>query len=535
MGDPGISIKVEARSRGLIQFLKARWPFFTNPTKEETGCIVFIISCHDLDGLRELWMNYKLGKVNRFLEDLFARQARLSSVETDTDLEIKIDKGDFYACRQHLLLTSPIDNGYRMVRLGGPKFEASTAGKQQGLSEDFPVYCKPISHKATCPQLDFMDPAVPMDQLVQIQAAHKSMSVAIEELLDAEHTARRQYHGRKQTPGREIDPGTTRYQVMKTNQEEAKGEGKKTDLGAETDPEMKTDSGIKKEPDLKIDPPVTSQHKRAFPYEEESIQARKRFKAYSDLDVAGPSGSGEQHLETKASSSEGAKGHPADDSDHSVNDRIMDLKHKFFTEDVLKDHKLFQETVDRFKLELRAMLEAENKKLLSEEQSSDDDKEEDDDDQPTAPKGKSAEKISTKQSSDNVKEEDDENVATVPVAGKSEQRRMSSRAYKDMYDDHFKTAREYLDYFYSNMLGADVDEGLAMPWIFHQLHQTFTGGGYFILLAYIGVTYYIEEGKKVLDDLCLDPEFVIKSLSEAGITVLETSVYKTPEPGGMCV
>ncbi|XP_078703834.1 nicotinamide N-methyltransferase-like [Branchiostoma floridae x Branchiostoma belcheri] len=244
---------------------------------------------------------------------------------------------------------------------------------------------------------------------------------------------------------------------------------------------------------------------------------------------------------------------------------------------------------------------------------------------------------------------------------------MSSRAYKDMYDDHFKTAREYLDYFYSNMLGADVDEGLAMPWIFHQLHQTFTGdrdfgrrlldvgsgptvyqlisasrvcpeiicsdinkgalaeikkwkngdqnafdwtdavkfvcelegtrwesrqrqlqnaikdtvvcdvlnnnplhpavflpfdtiisayclegacwnkgrstyahavrnictllksGGYFILLAYIGVTYYIEEGKKVLDDLCLDPEFVIKSLSEAGITVLETSVYKTPE------
>ncbi|XP_019631370.1 PREDICTED: uncharacterized protein LOC109475213 [Branchiostoma belcheri] len=227
MGDPGISIHVEARSGGLIQFLKARWPFFTNPTKEEAGSIVFIISCHDLDGLRELWMNYKLGKVNRFLDDLFARQARLSSVETDTDLEIKIDKGDFYACRQHLLLTSPIDNGYRMVRLGGPNFEASTAGKQQGLSEDFPVYCKPIAHKATCSQLDFLDPAVPMDQLVQIQATHKSMSVAIEDLLDAEHTARGQDYGRKQ-------------KQWKTNQERGKRKGKKADPGAETDPEMKT-------------------------------------------------------------------------------------------------------------------------------------------------------------------------------------------------------------------------------------------------------------------------------------------------------
>ncbi|KAI8498239.1 hypothetical protein Bbelb_241830 [Branchiostoma belcheri] len=187
---------------------------------------------------------------------------------------------------------------------------------------------------------------------------------------------------------------------------------------------------------------------------------------------------------------------------------------------------------------------------------------------------------------------------------------MSSRAYKDMYDDHFKTAREYLDYFYSNMLGADVDEGLAMPWIFHQLHQTFTGDRDFgrrLLDVGSGPTVYqlisasrvcpeiicsdinkgalaeikkwkngdpnafdwtdadsvrrryspctdalrlptflhVDsaqkharrslsdeyhlQGKKVLDDLCLDPEFVLKSLSEAGITVLETSVYKTPE------
>ncbi|KAI8498194.1 hypothetical protein Bbelb_241380 [Branchiostoma belcheri] len=54
-------------------------------------------------------------------------------------------------------------------------------------------------------------------------------------------------------------------------------------------------------------------------------------------------------------------------------------------------------------------------------------------------------------------------------------------------------------------------------------------GGYFISMSYIGVTYYIEGGKKWPDSLCLDTEFVLKSLSEAGITVLEKSVYKTPE------
>ncbi|KAI8515784.1 hypothetical protein Bbelb_065970 [Branchiostoma belcheri] len=250
---------------------------------------------------------------------------------------------------------------------------------------------------------------------------------------------------------------------------------------------------------------------------------------------------------------------------------------------------------------------------------------------------------------------------------------MSSKAYKDMYDDHFKTAREYLDYFYSNMLGADVDEGLAMPWIFHQLHQTFTGdrdfgrrlldvgsgptvyqlisasrvcpeitcsdihkgalaeikkwkngdqnafdwtdavkfvcelegtrwesrqkqlqnsikdtvvcdvfkdnplhpavaqpfdtvisayclegacwdkgrstyadtvrntcsllkpGGYFILMSYIGVTYYIEGGQKLPESLCLNPEFVLKSLSEAGITFWRRLCTKLPSGRNVCL
>ncbi|CAH1239176.1 INMT [Branchiostoma lanceolatum] len=54
-------------------------------------------------------------------------------------------------------------------------------------------------------------------------------------------------------------------------------------------------------------------------------------------------------------------------------------------------------------------------------------------------------------------------------------------------------------------------------------------GGYLILQSYIGVTYYVKDGKRFPDNLNLDAEFVLKSISEAGITVLETSVYETPE------
>ncbi|KAI8515717.1 hypothetical protein Bbelb_065300 [Branchiostoma belcheri] len=245
---------------------------------------------------------------------------------------------------------------------------------------------------------------------------------------------------------------------------------------------------------------------------------------------------------------------------------------------------------------------------------------------------------------------------------------MSSEPNKEPFDDDFKTAREYLDYFYSDLMTkGHVDEGLAMPWILEQFHGTFSKdrdfgrrlldvgsgptvyqlisasrvcpeiicsdihrgalgeiiswkngdlnafdwtaamkyvsglegtswgsrqeqlrnaikdtvvcdvfndnplhpavfspfdtvistyclegtswdkgrstyaktvqntcsllkpGGHFILLTYIGVTYYVLHGKKYSDTLFLDTEFVLKSLSEAGITVFETSVHKTPE------
>ncbi|XP_078583830.1 uncharacterized protein LOC144866343 [Branchiostoma floridae x Branchiostoma japonicum] len=162
MGDPIIPIHIKTKSEWLIEVLKTFWPFSatTQPRSQESGSIIFNISCHDLEGLRELWMNYKLGKVNKFFGNFFARLARLTSVQADTELEIRIDKEDFYSCRRHLLLTRPTSMGFRIVRLG----EGHLRGIQLGLSEDYPVYCKPISHKTTCSQLDFLDPAIPVDQ-----------------------------------------------------------------------------------------------------------------------------------------------------------------------------------------------------------------------------------------------------------------------------------------------------------------------------------------------------------------------------------
>ena len=54
--------------------------------------------------------------------------------------------------------------------------------------------------------------------------------------------------------------------------------------------------------------------------------------------------------------------------------------------------------------------------------------------------------------------------------------------------------------------------------------------GYLIFMTDIGVSYYVGmDGKEDPDNLRLDTGFVLKNLSKAGITVLETSEFKTPD------
>ncbi|XP_019626729.1 PREDICTED: uncharacterized protein LOC109471815 [Branchiostoma belcheri] len=158
MEHPRIYIRIEtpAQVRLEFRFTEVQWRFPGQYEGQYPGSIIFVISCHDLSSLRELWMNYRLGKVKKFIQYLLARHNEL-----DTELEVKIEEKDFYASRRHLLLTRPTDRGFRVARLG----DAPPRGTGLGLSEDFPVYCRPTSHRTTCSQLDFLDPAVPNKQL----------------------------------------------------------------------------------------------------------------------------------------------------------------------------------------------------------------------------------------------------------------------------------------------------------------------------------------------------------------------------------
>ncbi|XP_035660703.1 uncharacterized protein LOC118405358 [Branchiostoma floridae] len=163
MGDPEIPIRIEAPwSKQLLNAAaEALWRLPGRLIGREHGSIIFVISCHDVISLRDLWMNYRLGKVKKFFQNLFTHRTRPASVVTDTELKINIEEQDFYSCRRHLLLTRPTDKGFRVARLG----DTHSRGKPLGLSEDYPVYCKPTSHRTTCPRLDFLDPAVSTTRL----------------------------------------------------------------------------------------------------------------------------------------------------------------------------------------------------------------------------------------------------------------------------------------------------------------------------------------------------------------------------------
>ncbi|XP_035661793.1 uncharacterized protein LOC118406046 [Branchiostoma floridae] len=156
MGDPEIHIRIKQMNTeiGWLERLLRIWNIFgTTPESQQPGSIVFVISCQHMSGLRELWMNYNLGKLEKFFEDLFAIEDNPAS---DTELDIQIDPENFYACRQHLLLTHPNSKGFRVVKVG----DNSSRGTELGLSEDYPVYCRPVLQRTAFSELDFLDLAI---------------------------------------------------------------------------------------------------------------------------------------------------------------------------------------------------------------------------------------------------------------------------------------------------------------------------------------------------------------------------------------
>ncbi|XP_019635466.1 PREDICTED: titin-like, partial [Branchiostoma belcheri] len=161
MGDPEVRIHIKQRNteRGFLEQLLRLWNFFgTTPERQEDGSIIFVISCQDMSGLRELWMNYNLGKLKEFFQDLFAQEHYCPASDlTNKELDIKIDPEDFYACRRHLLLTCPNSKGFRVLKVGDTYSRACT---KLGLSEDYPVHCKPVLQRTAFSELDFLDLAI---------------------------------------------------------------------------------------------------------------------------------------------------------------------------------------------------------------------------------------------------------------------------------------------------------------------------------------------------------------------------------------
>eukprot|EP00058_Branchiostoma_floridae_P006919 XP_002592407.1 hypothetical protein BRAFLDRAFT_118420 [Branchiostoma floridae] len=168
--DPQVRITIEEKNGEIIKHcqITSRWTVkHTTPDDLESGSIVFVVSCQDMSGLRELWMSYNLGKLKPFFQDLFTLEATLAFPvsDTDLDLDINIDPEDVYACRQHLILTCATHRGFRVVNLEDAHFRMHN---KLGLSEDYPVYCKPLSQRASCSQLDYLDPAMHTNKVTGI-------------------------------------------------------------------------------------------------------------------------------------------------------------------------------------------------------------------------------------------------------------------------------------------------------------------------------------------------------------------------------
>eukprot|EP00058_Branchiostoma_floridae_P012525 XP_002598013.1 hypothetical protein BRAFLDRAFT_79761 [Branchiostoma floridae] len=158
MGDPEIPIRIEAPwSKQLLNAAaEALWRLPGRLIGREHGSIIFVISCHDVISLRDLWMNYRLGKVKKFFQNLFTHRTRPASVVTDTELKINIEEQDFYSCRRHLLLTRPTDKGFRVARLG----DTHSRGLDRTTSVDNLLVLPPPSRQVDHSSLRALDLAV---------------------------------------------------------------------------------------------------------------------------------------------------------------------------------------------------------------------------------------------------------------------------------------------------------------------------------------------------------------------------------------
>ncbi|XP_035690252.1 titin-like [Branchiostoma floridae] len=83
----------------------------------EKGSIIYVYSCKDIGGLREVWDMYCRGEVRQYFQKLLVTEQVLRACgASKVELEVTIDPKDVRSCCIHLLLTRPSPHGYRVLK-----------------------------------------------------------------------------------------------------------------------------------------------------------------------------------------------------------------------------------------------------------------------------------------------------------------------------------------------------------------------------------------------------------------------------------
>ncbi|XP_078693320.1 uncharacterized protein LOC144923019 [Branchiostoma floridae x Branchiostoma belcheri] len=124
MVDPELRVRVEVEEAGQSNkesVKRAIWKAafqsqgLSGKTMED-GSIVFVYSCSNLLGLWEFWMMHRQGEVEQYFQKLLVTKDVLRAcAATNVKVGVTIDPEDFHASCNHLLLTRPIEHGYRVL------------------------------------------------------------------------------------------------------------------------------------------------------------------------------------------------------------------------------------------------------------------------------------------------------------------------------------------------------------------------------------------------------------------------------------
>ncbi|XP_066268447.1 uncharacterized protein [Branchiostoma lanceolatum] len=83
----------------------------------EEGSIVYVYSCYDIAGLRELWNMYRRVEVRQYFQKLLVTEDVLRACgASKVELEVTVDPKDVRSCCRHLLFTCPSIDGYRALK-----------------------------------------------------------------------------------------------------------------------------------------------------------------------------------------------------------------------------------------------------------------------------------------------------------------------------------------------------------------------------------------------------------------------------------